>query len=113
MKFSTSKNELQNALQKLSKATPSRATLPILNSVLIDVGEESTTIKSTDLEITVIVKLAASIESVGSVAAPLQMLLNILMNCLTMPRIIFMLLRILLKLKFLAYLQVQNVMIQF
>ena len=77
MKFSTSKNELQNALQKLSKATPSRATLPILNSVLIDVGEESTTIKSTDLEITVIVKLAASIESVGSVAAPLQMLLNI------------------------------------
>ena len=40
MKFSTSKNELQNALQKLSKATPSRATLPILNSVLIDVGEE-------------------------------------------------------------------------
>jgi len=77
MKFSTSKNELQNTLQKLSKATPSRSTLPILNSVLINVSEEETTIKSTDLEITVIVKLAASIESVGSVAAPLQMLSNI------------------------------------
>ena len=77
MKFSTSKNELQNALQKLSKATPSRSTLPILNSVLIYVSEEETTVKSTDLEITVIVKLAASIESVGSVAAPLQMLSNI------------------------------------
>ena len=77
MKFSTSKNELQSALQKLSKATPSRSTLPILNSVLIDVSEEETTIKSTDLEITVIVKLPASIESVGSVAAPLQMLSNI------------------------------------
>ena len=77
MKFSTSKNELQNALQKLSKATPSRSTLPILNSVLIHVSEEETTVKSTDLEITVIVKLAASIESVGSVAAPLQMLSNI------------------------------------
>ena len=77
MKFSTSKNELQTALQKLSKATPSRSTLPILNSVLIHVSEEETTIKSTDLEITVIVKLAASIESVGSVAAPLQMLSNI------------------------------------
>ena len=77
MKFSTSKNELQSALQKLSKATPSRSTLPILNSVLINVSENETTIKSTDLEITVIVKMPASIESVGSVAAPLQMLLNI------------------------------------
>ena len=53
MKFSTSKNELQSALQKLSKATPSRSTLPILNSVLIAVSEQETTIKSTDLEITV------------------------------------------------------------
>jgi len=77
MKFSTSKNELQSALQKLSKATPSRSTLPILNSVLISVSENETNIKSTDLEITVIVKLPASIESVGSVAAPLQMLSNI------------------------------------
>jgi len=77
MKFSTTKNELQSALQKLSKATPSRSTLPILNSVLINVSENETTIKSTDLEITVIVKMPASIESVGGVAAPLQMLLNI------------------------------------
>ena len=77
MKFSTSKNELQSALQKLSKATPSRSTLPILNSVLISVSENETTIKSTDLEITVIVKMPASIESAGSVAAPLQMLSSI------------------------------------
>ena len=77
MKFSTSKSELQTALQKLSKATPSRATLPILNSVLFSVIETNTTIKSTDLEITVIVHLSASIESMGSVAIPLQMLLNI------------------------------------
>ena len=55
MKFSTSKSELQTALQKLSKATPSRATLPILNSVLFSVIETNTTIKSTDLEITVVV----------------------------------------------------------
>ena len=77
MKLSTSKSELQTALQKLSKATPSRATLPILNSVLFSVSETETTIKSTDLEITVVVHLSASIESMGSVAIPLQMLLNI------------------------------------
>ena len=39
--------------------------------------KKETTIKSTDLEITVIVKLPASIESTGSVTAPLQMLSNI------------------------------------
>jgi len=77
MKLSTSKSELQTTLQKLSKATPSRATLPILNSVLFSVSETETTIKSTDLEITVVVHLSASIESMGSVAIPLQMLLNI------------------------------------
>ena len=77
MKISTSKSELQTALQKLSKATPSRATLPILNSVLFSVSETNTTIKSTDLEITVVVQLSTSVESVGGVAIPLQVLLNI------------------------------------
>ena len=77
MKISTSKLELQTALQKLSKATPSRATLPILNSVLFSVDENKTTIKSTDLEITVVVSLPASVEEGGGVAIPLHMLLNI------------------------------------
>lgn len=77
MKISTSKLELQTALQKLSKATPSRATLPILNSVLFNVDENKTTIKSTDLEITVVVGLPASVEEVGGVAIPLHMLINI------------------------------------
>ena len=68
MKISTSKTELQAALQKLSKATPTRSTLPILNSVLFSVDENKTTIKSTDLEITVVVSLPASVEEVGGVA---------------------------------------------
>jgi len=42
MKFSTSKNELQQALQKLSKATPTRSTLPILSCVLITATNEKT-----------------------------------------------------------------------
>ena len=53
MKYSTSKNELQSALQKLSKAVPNRSTLPILSCVLIDVNSEKTTLRTTDLEITV------------------------------------------------------------
>jgi DNA polymerase-3 subunit beta len=77
MKLSTSKTELQTALQKLSKAVPSRSTLPILSCVLFQVEEERTRLRSTDLEITIIVTLPASVEEFGAAAIPLQTLLEI------------------------------------
>ena len=77
MKLSTSKTELQTALQKISKATPTRSTLPILSSVLFEVKEEGVLLRSTDLEITIMTSLPASIETTGSSALPLQTLLNI------------------------------------
>ena len=77
MKFSTSKSELQQALQKLSKATPTRSTLPILSCVLIDVDTKQTILRTTDLEITIQVELPVSIEEEGSACLPIKTLLNI------------------------------------
>jgi len=77
MKNSTSKSELQKALQKLSKATPTRSTIPILSCVLIEAGETGTTLRTTDLEITIITSIESSIEETGSAAIPLQTLLEI------------------------------------
>ena len=77
MKISTQKPELQSALQKLSKATPARSTLPILSNVLFHVDDKETTLRTTDLEITVLLKLAASIERAGTVCIPLQSLLSL------------------------------------
>jgi len=77
MKISTSKPVLQTALQKLSKAVPRRTTLPILSFVLFEVNKEKTILRSTDLEITIMVKLPATIEKTGSAAIPLQPLLEI------------------------------------
>ena len=77
MKFSTSKLELQKALQKLSKATPTRSTLPILSCVLIDVNTEQTVLRTTDLEITIQIEIASSYEEKGSAALPLKTLLEI------------------------------------
>jgi DNA polymerase-3 subunit beta len=77
MKLSTSKTEFQTALQKLSRATPTRSTLPILSCVLFQVDEGNTILRSTDLEITIVVTLAASIEEPGSAAIPLQTLVDI------------------------------------
>jgi len=86
MKFSTSKKELQQALQKLSKATPTRSTLPILSCVLITATKEKTTLRSTDLEITVDLEISVSIEEEGSAAVPLKQLYDIT-NELTETRI--------------------------
>ena len=77
MKFSTSKNELQQALQKLSKATPTRSTLPILSCVLITASNEKTTLRSTDLELTIDLEISVSIEEEGSAAVPLKQLYDI------------------------------------
>ena len=77
MKFSTSKIELQKALQKLSKATPTRSTLPILSCVLIEVQDEKTILKTTDLEIAIQVEIASSYEKRGKAALPLKTLLEI------------------------------------
>ena len=77
MKFSTSQNELQEALQKLAKATPLRSTLPVLSCVLINATNEKTTLVATDLELTIEIKLSVSIEEEGSAAVPLKQLSNI------------------------------------
>ena len=77
MKFSTSRTELQKGLQKLTKATPTRSTLPILSCVLIKVNSEKTVLRSTDLEITIQIELASSYERQGEAALPLKTLLEI------------------------------------
>ena len=77
MKISTSKKELQKALQKLSKATPTRSTLPILSCILITATNKKTTLISTDLELTVNIEISVSIEEEGSAAIPLKQLYDI------------------------------------
>tara|TARA_Y100001970_G_C14195943_1_gene838104 strand:+ start:216 stop:1322 length:1107 start_codon:yes stop_codon:yes gene_type:complete len=77
MKFSTSKNELQQALQKLSKATPTRSTLPILSCVLIEATNNKTTFRTTDLELSIELEISVSIEEEGVAAVPLKQLYDI------------------------------------
>jgi len=77
MRFSTSKTELQQALQKLSKASPTRSTLPILGCVLVESKEEKTTLRATDLELTIEVEIPSSLEESGVTALPLKTLLDI------------------------------------
>jgi DNA polymerase-3 subunit beta len=77
MKISINKNELQTAIQKLSKATPNRSTLPILSCVLLQTNNNEIILRSTDLEITIIISISASVEKEGSSAIPIHTLINI------------------------------------
>ena len=77
MRISTSSEQLLKTLQKLSKGTPTRSTLPILSCVLFEAEVDNVSLRTTDLEITINCKLEASIEQPGSAAIPLQTLMEI------------------------------------
>ena len=77
MIFSTSKTELQKALQKLSKASPLRSTLPSLSCFLIRTKDGKAALKATDLEITIETIIPTSIEEPGVASLPIKTLLEI------------------------------------
>jgi len=77
MKISIEKSRLQEALQYLSKATPTRSTIPILNSILFNAEDKNITLRATDLEITMVVRVEAKVEETGSIAIPNRILMEI------------------------------------
>jgi len=77
MKFSTTKTDLQTALQKLSKIVPTRSTIPILGNVLISPDKGSIIMRATDLEQTMVLTIPASIKEEGVAVIPVDTFLNI------------------------------------
>jgi len=77
MKFTIDKNALLKNLQLLSKAVPSRSTLPIISSVLFTVKEETLSLRATDLEISINLKHKIKGGEEGCVAIPIGKLLEI------------------------------------
>ena len=77
MKVSISRNSLQSALQLLAKATPTRSTIPILNSVLFSARKEGLEMRTTDLEITIVTQMDAVVSEEGGAAMPHRTLMDI------------------------------------
>ena len=73
MKISLSKQSLQTALGNLGKATPTRSTIPILNTVLFT-AKDTLSLRTTDLEISIIALVESKINEEGSVAIPYRTL---------------------------------------
>ena len=77
MKFSINKNILQSTLQEHSKVIPIRTTLPILSCAVLTIKEKNLTIKTSDLEQTIVSKTEIEKGTPGDVALPLNKLLEI------------------------------------
>lgn len=77
MKISIEKLDLQKALQILIKISPARTTLPILNSILFDANDNQLEIRGTDLEISMKIKISATIINEGCLVIPLKKLNDI------------------------------------
>lgn len=78
MKFSISSGELVSGLSAVAGAVPSKATLPILETVLFESEDGRLKLTATDLEISIVEYVNADIETEGSVAIPAKRLLDTL-----------------------------------
>jgi len=79
MKFIVSSSELLSHLQRISKAISGKATIPILDNFLFNLSNSELTITASDLESTLITKMAPeNIEGEGSIALEAKRLLDIL-----------------------------------
>lgn len=85
MKFSISSGELVKGLNSVIGAVPNKATLPILETVLVEAEEAQLRFSATDLEISIVEHVDADVESTGAVCIPAKRLLEILRQLPNIP----------------------------
>jgi DNA polymerase-3 subunit beta len=78
MKFSVSSSELNKGLSSVIGAVPTKATLPILETILFKSENGKLKLTATDLEISIVQSIDANIEEDGAVAIPARRLLETL-----------------------------------
>lgn len=76
MKFSCTTAELLQALQLASRAISGQQALPILQNVLLHAEGKRCTLSATDLELSIVTHIDASIENEGAITVPAKALLN-------------------------------------
>ena len=85
MKFTVSSNQLLAGLNAVNGAVPTKATLPILETVLFESENDRLKLTATDLEISVIEYIDIDIAEPGAVAIPAKRLLETLRQLPNIP----------------------------
>jgi DNA polymerase-3 subunit beta len=77
MRFTISREKLQEGLAAVAPAVPSKTTLPVLANLLVQTTEKGIRISGTDLDIAVSTEVTADVEAAGAITIPAKKLSEI------------------------------------
>src|SRR5437763_1862864 len=77
MKFTITREQLQEGLSGVAAAIPAKTTLPVLANVLVEVTKQGLRLSGTDLDIAVTTTVPAEVDAEGAVTLPPKKLVDI------------------------------------
>jgi DNA polymerase-3 subunit beta len=77
MKFTITREQLQEGLSAVAAAVPAQTTLPVLSNVLVEATKQGLRFSATDLDIAVSTRVAAETDTEGAITLPAKKLVDI------------------------------------
>ena len=77
MKFTITREQLQEGLTAVAAAIPAKTTLPVLSNVLVEATKQGLRLSGTDLDIAVSTTVATDVDADGAVTLPAKKLVDI------------------------------------
>jgi DNA polymerase-3 subunit beta len=77
MRFTISREKLQEGLSAVGASIPGKTTLPVLANILVETTEKGIRLSGTDLDIAVSTEVAADVENGGAITIPAKKLTEI------------------------------------
>ena len=77
MRFTISREKLQEGLAAVTPSIPGKSTLPVLANILLETTDRGIRLSGTDLDIAVSTEVAADVETAGSITVPAKKLSEI------------------------------------
>src|SRR4026207_1857569 len=77
MRFTISREKLQEGLAAVAASIPAKTTLPVLANIMVEATEKGIRLSGTDLDIAVTTEVAADVETPGAITIPAKKLSEI------------------------------------
>src|SRR6184192_4790854 len=77
MRFTISREKLQEGLTAVTATIPAKTTLPVLANILVETTDKGIRLSGTDLDIAVSTEVAADVETTGAITIPAKKLTEI------------------------------------
>ena len=77
MRFTISREKLQEGLAAVGASIPAKTTLPVLANILVETTDKGIRLSGTDLDIAVSTEVAADVEAMGAITIPAKKLTEI------------------------------------